>query len=216
MYESAGASGYSLLESVEQKLNSVTHGIGAGLAIAALILLAGRAQGAVLITVLAVYGGCQVFLYLSSALTHAFFDMTRTYGVLRIIDQAGVYLLIAGTYTPVALVVVGGSTGWIMFGLEWGMALAGILAKSIFFRGKHIASDLLYLPMGWLILFFLPAVLAAAPSGMLLRVLAGGICYTLGIAFYLIKRIPLGHVIWHLWVMAGGICFFTAFLRYLV
>ncbi len=206
----------TLSEQIEQKLNAVTHGIGAGLAIAALLLLSAAAADPGMRTLLQIYAVCQVILYLSSALTHVFYDMPGPYEVLRVIDQAAVYLLIAGTYTPVALGAVGGSAGWWMFALEWGMAAVGILAKSTLFRGSHLATDLLYLPMGWLLLVFLGPVAAAVPAGMIVWMIAGGLCYTGGILFYLIKRIPMGHVFWHLAVIAGGSCFFTAFWRYLV
>lgn len=206
----------TLSEQIEQKLNAVTHGIGAGLAIAALIALMIAVEEPSLRLLLLLYGVSQIILYLSSALTHVFYDMEGPYGVLRVVDQAAVYLLIAGTYTPVALGAVGGVAGWWMFGLEWGMAVLGIAAKATLFRGPHLATDLLYLPMGWLLLLFLGPVRAAVPPGMLTWIIAGGLCYTGGILFYLIKRIPLGHVFWHLAVIAGGSCFFIAFWRYLV
>lgn len=207
---------HTLTEQIEQKLNAVTHAVGAGLAIAALIALNVAAGDPGMNRLLMIYAVCQVILYLSSALTHVFYDMPGPYRVLRVVDQAAVYLLIAGTYTPVALGAVGGRAGWWMFGLEWGMAVAGIAAKSTLFRGPHPATDLLYLPMGWLLLLFLRPVAAAVPPAMILWMIAGGLCYTGGILFYLIKRIPLGHVLWHLAVIAGGSCFFTAFWRYLV
>ena len=207
------------LELVEQKLNSVTHGIGAGMSIVGMIVLlviGVRAHNPRMITSFAVYGSFQIFLYLSSALTHAFHDMPKTYNALRVLDQAAVYLLIAGTYTPVALIVLRGGWGWIMFGIEWCLAVAGILMKSLVFRKKHIASDLLYLPMGWLILFFLASLTASAPGGLLMWIFIGGGCYSIGIIFYIIKKIPLGHVIWHLFVLAGGISFFLGFIFHLV
>lgn len=206
------------LELVEQKLNSVTHGIGAGMSIVGMIVLlvlGSRAGDPWMITSFAVYGSFQIFLYLSSALTHAFHDMPKVHNVLRVLDQAAVYLLIAGTYTPVALIVLRGGWGWSMFGIEWGLAAAGIIMKTLIFRGKHIASDLLYLPMGWLILFFIGPLSALVPAGLLMWIFIGGGCYSIGILFYIIKKIPLGHVIWHLFVLAGGICFFLGFILYL-
>ncbi|HAK47414.1 MAG TPA: hemolysin III [Spirochaeta sp.] len=207
------------IELVEQKLNSVTHGIGAGLSIAGLIILLILGAGTGnpwIIASFAVYGSFQIFLYLSSALTHVFHDMPKAFNVLRIFDQAAIYLLIAGTYTPVALIVMRDSGGWWMFGIEWAMALAGILMKSIVFRKKHIASDLLYLPMGWLLIFFIIPLSRLTPPGLLMWIFIGGGCYSIGIIFYLIKKIPLGHVIWHLFVLAGGISFFLGFVLHLV
>jgi len=207
------------IDIIEQKLNSVTHGIGAGMSIAGLIILmalSARTGDPWIITSFAVYGSFQIFLYLSSTLTHVFHDMPRTFRVLRIFDQAAIYLLIAGTYTPVALIVMRGSGGWVMFGVEWGLALAGILMKSIIFRQKHIASDLLYLPMGWLLVFFIRPLFASAEPGLLMWIFIGGGCYSIGIIFYIIKKIPLGHVIWHLFVLAGGVSFFLGFVLHLV
>ena len=204
------------LERIEQKLNALTHAVGAGLSIAAVIVLLSRAEGLLLRTTLAVYGGTQILLYLTSALTHLFYDMPRIYRGLRVVDQAAVYLLIAGTYTPVALVGLGGRPGLIVLGLEWGMALGGIALKTLVFRTPHLASDMLYLPMGWMILLVLRPLAARVSSGFLVWALAGGICYTVGVVFYAVKRIPLGHVAWHLWVLAGGTSFFIAFLNYLI
>ncbi|MDC7226424.1 MAG: hemolysin III family protein [Spirochaetales bacterium] len=207
------------LELVEQKLNSVTHGIGAGMSIVGMIILlvlSTRANDPWMITSFAVYCSFQILLYLSSTLTHVFHDMPKPHSVLRVLDQAAVYLLIAGTYTPVALIVLRGSGGWWMFGIEWGMAVAGILMKSLFIRGKHLASDLLYLPMGWLILFFIRPLSALAPGGLLMWIFIGGGCYSIGIIFYIIKKIPLGHVIWHLFVLAGSISFYLGFILHLV
>lgn len=207
------------IEKVEQKLNALTHGIGAGLSIAGLIILmvlSVRTGDPRVIASLAVYGSFQIALYLSSALTHVFYDMPRTFAVLRIFDQAAIYLLIAGTYTPVALIVMPGHGGWVMFGIEWTLALAGILMKTLFIRGKNIASDLLYLPMGWILVFFIRPLLSVAPPGLLRWIIIGGGCYSIGIIFYLIKKIPLGHVIWHLFVLAGGISFFLGFVLHLV
>jgi hemolysin III len=206
------------IDQIEQKLNAVTHSIGAGLSIAGLVILmvlGVRTEDPWVITSFAVYGAFQIVLYLSSALTHVFYDMPRVFAVLRVFDQAAIYLLIAGTYTPVALIAMRGQGGWAMFGIEWGLALAGILMKTMFIRGKNIASDLLYLPMGWILIFFLPQVLSTVPGGLLLWIIIGGICYSIGIIFYLIKKIPLGHVIWHLFVLAGGISFFMGFVLHL-
>ena len=208
-----------ILAKVEEKLNALTHGIGAGLSIAGLVVLlvlGVRSRDPWIITSFALYGSFQILLYLSSTLTHIFYDMPRPSAVMRVLDQAAIYLLIAGTYTPVALVVMRGHGGWIMFGVEWGLALAGIILKTVIIRGKHIATDLLYLPMGWMLLFFIRPLLALAPPGLMIWFYIGGGCYSIGILFYIIKKIPLGHVVWHLFVLAGGISFFMGFILHLV
>ena len=207
------------IDRIEEKLNAATHSIGAGLSIAGLavlMVLGTKTKDPWIITSLALYGSFQILLYLSSSLTHLFHDMPQTYHVFRILDQASVYLLIAGTYTPVALIIMRGSGGWAMFGAEWGLALAGILMKTLFLRTKNVLSDLLYLPMGWILIFFLKPVLAVAPPGLLLWIFIGGGCYTLGIIFYLLKKLPMSHVVWHLFVVAGGISFFLGFVKHLV
>ena len=181
-----------------------------------LIILGLRTGNPWITTSLTIYGSFQILLYLSSTLTHVFHDMPKTHSVFRVLDQASVYLLIAGTYTPVALIVLRGSGGWLMFGLEWGIAVAGILMKSLIFRKPHIVSDILYLPMGWLIVLFAGPVSALASEGLVMWIFIGGACYSIGIIFYVIKKIPLGHVIWHLFVLAGGISFYLGFLLHLV
>ena len=209
----------TILDQIEQKLNSVTHGIGTGMSIVGMILLIVlglRAGNPWITTSFTIYGAFQILLYLSSTLTHVFHDMPRAHSVLRVLDQASVYLLIAGTYTPIALIVLRGSGGWWMFGIEWGLAVAGILMKSLIFRKPHIASDLLYLPMGWLIVFFVAPLSRLAEGGLLMWIFIGGGCYSIGIIFYIIKKLPFGHVIWHLFVLAGGISFYLGFILHLI
>lgn len=205
--------------SVEEKLNSVTHGIGTGLSIAGLIVLltlTARSGGRTLAYVsYSLYGAFQIILYLSSTLSHQFSDMPGPGKVFRVMDQASIYLLIAGTYTPAVLLGLGGAWGWSLFGVIWALALAGILMKTIFLRGVHIASDLLYLPMGWLILIAARPMAQTMPHGFIRWMFIGGACYTVGIVFYIVERIPFSHVIWHLFVLGGGISFFLGFALYL-
>jgi len=201
---------------VEEKLNAFTHSVGTGLALAALVVLTGRAldSGSKLLVITAlVYGFSQILLYLSSALTHEFYDLPRAHYYLRIFDQISVYLLIAGTYTPLTLVTLSGRSGIVLCALEWGLATLGIFSKLFIFRKKSIVSDLLYIPMGWMLIFVLPAILDL-PPGLILSIIIGGITYTGGVAFYLSKNIPYAHVLWHLCVIAGSISFFVGFLRY--
>ena len=201
---------------IEEKLNAFTHSVGTGLALAALVVLTGRAldSGSRLLVITAlVYGFSQIVLYLSSALTHEFYDLPRAHYYLRIFDQISVYLLIAGTYTPLTLVTLSGRGGMVLCALEWGLAALGIFSKLFIFQKKSIVSDLLYIPMGWMLIFVLPAILDL-PSGLILSIIIGGITYTGGVTFYLSKRIPYAHVLWHLCVIAGSVSFFVGFLRY--
>jgi len=114
------------------------------------------------------YGAFQIMLYLSSSLTHLFTDYPKIHSPLRVIDQASVYLLIAGTYTPIALIALPDPWRWTVFGVVWGLALAGILMKTVFLRGKNIVSDLLYLPMGWLIIAAFKPLKASSPPGLIM------------------------------------------------
>jgi len=206
--------------SVEEKLNSVTHSIGAGMSIAGMVflfVLTGlNGGGAIKYVSFSIYGAFQILLYMSSALTHQFSDMHRAHKVLRVVDQASVYLLIAGTYTPVALLALKGRVGWIIFGVIWGLAILGILSKVLIFREKNVISDLFYLPMGWLIVFAFKPLMNSTPMGFVIWTIIGGGSYTVGIIFYLLRKMPFSHVIWHLFVLAGGISFYLGFAYYLV
>lgn len=204
---------------VEEKLNSVTHGIGAGLAIAALVYLMVRAVptgSALLVTTLAIYGAFQIVLYLSSSLMHVFHDMPRVYKVLNVMDLYAIYFLIAGTYTPAVLAGIGGSLGWWLFGIEWGLVVTGLLLRGVIIRRPHIALDLLYVPMGWIVIFVAGAVVDSLGRGFLSWALLGGILYTVGVIFYAWRRLPMSHMIWHLFVMAGGLSFFFGFVFHLI
>ena len=206
--------------SVEEKLNSLTHAVGAGMSIAGmiflLILTGSHSGGALRYTAFSLYGAFQIVLYFSSALTHIFTDHPRIHRPLRIIDQAAVYLLIAGTYTPAALIAMEGPWRWVIFGLIWFFAVAGILMKTVIVPGKNIASDLLYIPMGWLIIIAFGPLKRMAPPGFVTWVMIGGGLYTGGIVFYLLKKLPFSHVVWHLFVLAGGISFFIGYAIHLV
>ncbi|MBN2626829.1 MAG: hemolysin III family protein [Spirochaetales bacterium] len=208
------------VHTTEEKLNAFTHDIGAGLSIAGLVFLlylTGLRDGTAIHYVsFSLYGAFQILLYLSSGLTHMFTDKPKIHSVLRIIDQASVYLLIAGTYTPIALVALRGAWGWSIFGVIWGMALLGITVKLIMGPGKHILSDLFYVPMGWTIVIAVKPLMRVAPSGLLMWVGIGGLCYTVGVVFYLLKRMPFSHVLWHLLVLGGSISFYLGFVKYLI
>jgi len=206
--------------STEEKLNAFTHSVGAGLSIGGLVFLLylTTAGGGTPLHYFSftLYGSFQIILYLSSGLTHLFTDNPRVHGVLRMVDQASVYLLIAGTYTPVSLLALGGTWGWSLFGVIWVMAVMGILVKLLLGKRTHILSDVFYLPMGWTIIIAAKPLWQGAPRGMILWLLIGGACYTLGIIFYFLKKMPYSHVLWHLFVLGGSISFYIGFVRHLV
>lgn len=200
---------------LEEQLNAWTHGIGAALGIAALVLLvvySDTTKPWSLFSVI-VYGISIIILFLASTFYHAVKGEKRKH-YFRIVDHVSIYLLIAGTYTPVLVISLADSLGWTLFWTVWGIAAFGVILK-LFFTGKfEIFSTLLYLVMGWLIIFdFSNLSEALGPNGIL-WLFAGGLSYTVGIIFYAIHKVPYFHVIWHLFVLGGAIChFFMIFLH---
>lgn len=193
----------------EEKLNSLTHAFGAGFGIVALVLLIlfdTKKTHYSLFSVI-VYGLSIIVLFSASALYHYVKDERKKY-YFRIIDHISIYFLIAGTYTPVLLITLHHSLGWPLFYVVWGVAAFGIILK-LFFTGRFgVFSTLLYLVMGWLIVFDFANLSQAIGSNGILLLFAGGMSYTLGIVFYAIRRIPYNHVIWHLFVLAGAVFHF--------
>jgi hemolysin III len=197
---------------------SIIHGIGAGLAVAALAILvahAGMMGDAWRVVSFSIYGATLVLLYISSTLYHGF-RSPRVKALFRIFDHAAIYLLIAGTYTPFLLVTLRGAWGWSLFGVAWGVAILGVVQTSLALDKLKFVSLITYLALGWLIAVAFKPLLAALPIGALIWLAAGGLCYTLGVVFYVGKRIPLNHAIWHLFVLAGSICHFFAILLYVL
>ncbi len=159
----------------------------------------------------AVYGATLVLLFTSSTLYHSF-RIPRVKHVLRIVDHSSIYLLIAGTYTPFLLVSLRGRWGWSLFAIVWGLALAGIVFQVFFVRRFRLAKTLIYLAMGWLAVVAVKPLLARVPRPGLLWLLAGGLSYTLGAVFYLWKKLPYHHSVWHLFVLAGSVCHYFVIL----
>ncbi|WP_411895566.1 PAQR family membrane homeostasis protein TrhA [Winogradskyella sp. A2] len=194
---------------LEEQLNSWSHGIGACLGIAGLVLLilsVDQTKSFHLFSVI-VYGISIIVLFLASTLYHAVESEKRKH-YFRIIDHISIYLLIAGTYTPVLLIQLTDSLGWTLFWTVWGIALFGVILK-LFFTGKfEVFSTSLYLIMGWLIVFDFSNLSDALGSNGVLWLFAGGLFYTVGIIFYAIQRLPFNHVIWHFFVLGGAICHF--------
>jgi hemolysin III len=163
----------------------------------------------------AVFGITLILLYTASTLYHGVQE-SNVKSFLRILDHSAIFLLIAGTYTPFALVNLRGPWGWSLFGVIWGLALLGIFAQTTLLRQGVGISVVLYVVMGWAVVVAVKQLLVAvAPSGMML-LLAGGLAYTSGIAFYVWHRLPYHHAIWHLFVLAGSIFHFFAVLFYAV
>ncbi|HEY5689476.1 MAG TPA: hemolysin III family protein [Yeosuana sp.] len=200
----------------EEKLNAQTHGLGALLGIVALILLIifDTHKTAYSLFSVIVYGISIIILFTASTLYHSVRDERKKH-YFRIVDHVSIYLLIAGTYTPVLLISLNHSLGWTLFYVVWGIALFGIILK-LFFTGKfEIFSTLLYLVMGWLIIFDFTNLAKVFGEGILF-LFAGGLAYTVGIVFYAIHRIPYNHVIWHLFVLAGAIFHFFMIFFYVI
>ncbi|MBN1875696.1 MAG: hemolysin III family protein [Anaerolineae bacterium] len=202
----------------EEIMNSITHGIGAGLSVAGLTLLVVLAvlNGSVVQVVsFSIYGASLIILYLASTLYHSF-QQPSVKRVFKIIDHAAIYLLIAGTYTPFLLLGVRGAWGWTMLILIWGLAILGVSFKALFIHRFQKLAVLAYVLMGWLSVLVIKSLLANIPIGGLIWLAAGGAAYTIGVIFYALKKVPYMHGIWHLFVLGGSICHYFAVLFYLV
>ncbi len=206
---------YSLPEEIA---NSVTHGIGFLLSLAALSVmvvfaaLKGTAWHVVSCTI---YGATLVLLFAASTLYHSL-PWPRVKRILKIIDHSAIYLLIAGTYTPFLLVSLRGPWGWTLFGVIWSLAFAGIVFK-VFFAGRFkLVSTLIYIGMGWIVVIAIRPLCASLPLGGLMWLLAGGVSYTGGTLFYLQHRIPYNHAIWHVFVLTGSLCHFLSVMLFVI
>ena len=202
---------------LEEQLNAWTHGIGALLGIVALVLLiiyVDISKPWSLFSVI-VYGISIIILFLASTFYHAV-KGEKSKHYFRIVDHISIYLLIAGTYTPVLLILLRDSLGWPLFWTVWGIAAFGVILK-LFFTGRfEIFSTLLYLVMGWLIVFDYTNTAEALGAGGVFWLMAGGLFYTVGIVFYAIEKIPYNHVIWHLFVLGGAICHFFMIFNHVI
>jgi hemolysin III len=202
----------------EERANVATHGIGALLALAGLAVLvssAARLGGVRLVASVSVYGTMLVLLYSASTAYHAAVS-ARARHLAKIIDHASIYLLIAGTYTPFTLVTMRGAWGWSLFGTVWGLAALGVAAEAFWVYRPKWLSAAVYLAMGWMIVLPGKYLVAALPTGGLVLLLAGGLCYSLGTIFYVMKRVRYMHAVWHAFVMAGSACHFFAVILYVL
>ncbi len=215
MTEIVGVKYYSPFE---ERINIASHFIGFIFSLAALAFLVTRAAlyGDIWhIISFAIFGISLIVLYAASTFYHRAKSPSLRLR-LRIVDHASIYILIAGTYTPFALTVLDSPTGWIIFGTTWGMAAIGIILK-LFFTGRFkLVSTLMYLFMGWVIIFAIDPLTANLSTDGLFWLVAGGICYTMGAILYAIKQIKLNHALFHLFVLAGSFCHFVSVFFYIL
>lgn len=199
----------------EEIANSISHGVGLVAALAAtpfLFMHAVRRGDTGFIVGTCLFAATMVLLYLASTLYHAL-PIGKAKRVFRVIEHSAIFLLIAGTYTPFTLGVLRGAWGWTLLGLVWGLAVVGVALKAFDTMSNPIVSTSLYLLMGWLILVAVNPLYARVPTPGLLWLLAGGVAYTVGVAFFAADaRLRYGHFIWHLFVMAGTACHYVAVL----
>lgn len=202
----------------DEVASSVIHGIGILLSIAGLaVLVAHTAAAGTMSDVLAsaVYGMSLILLYTASTLYHTIRgDSARR--VLRTMDHIAIFLLIAGTYTPFTLIALRGTWGWSLFGIVWSLALLGSALELGMLKRYHRFAVLLYIAMGWVGIVAFRPLLAHLQTGGMVLLLAGGAAYTLGVPFYLWRRLPYHHSIWHFFVLAGSVLQFLAVFFYVI
>jgi hemolysin III len=203
----------------EEPLNAISHCLMALASVPGLILLVYAASGndnkwSLFSSV--IYGSSLIILYTASGFYHAF-TRIRIKNILRVVDHCSIYILIAGTYTPVVLLKIGGTTGWIFFFLQWCLAITGIIFK-IFFTGRfEFLSVLIYIFMGWMIVPDISSLYDSLPVTGFSLLVAGGLTYTAGIIFYLIDtRMLFAHFIWHIFVLAGSILHYIFIAGYII
>lgn len=199
----------------EEIFNSTTHGVGILLSLIALILMLIFSSSILEIVASVLFGSTLILLYTSSTLYHAITN-EKAKRIFQILDHCTIYLLIAGSYTPYALLTIGGTSGWLIFIIIWISALIGILLNAINLSKFRILSIILYVAMGWAIAFYLPQLLDKLDFGGLLLLIAGGLAYTTGIVFYIIKGVKYFHSIWHLFVLGASVCHILSVLIYVL
>jgi hemolysin III len=206
----------------EELANALSHLAGAFFAVVALVLLvvkAARIGNGWHITSSAIFGATMIILFFSSTMTH-WLKPGIAKDVFFTIDQIAIFTLIAGTYTPFTLIVLHGPFGWVIFGLEWGLALAGITIKLVrltkFNQGVNLFYILLYAAMGWMLVIAIVPIYKSLPLMGVLWILIGGLCYTIGIFFYRLARFKYHHLVWHLLVVAGAASHFFGIYYYVL
>lgn len=198
-----------------ERLNSISHLVGTALAVAALIalvVLTARSGSALKIAAFSIYGVSLVFLYLASTLYHSLAGRAKQ--IFKRLDHIGIFLLIAGTYTPFAIVMLGGPWGWALFGTVWALAAVGIVLEAVFGDRVSAVSSVLYLAIGWLAVLAVKPLVNTLDLGTLLWVGTGGVLYTAGFGLLAIKSLRVRHEIWHFFVLGGSACHFVAMFLY--
>ncbi len=201
---------YRQLTSGEEIINSITHGIGALLSIAALIVLimvAGKQGDIWHLVSFSIYGCTLILLYLSSTLYHSF-SKPKLKNLFARFDHVSIFLLIAGTYTPILLISVRGVWGWTLFAIIWTVAIVGAVIRSIYLHRFRKLMVAIYLIMGWMFVLAGRQIYLNLPTSSLTFLVLGGIAYSVGVVFYMWRNLPYGHGIWHLFVLAGSILHF--------
>lgn len=208
---------YRKLSLGEEIFNGITHGIGTLLSIAALVILVVLAvnKGNVWHVVsFSIYGSTMILLYLASTLYHST-TRENVKNIFARLDHAAIFLLIAGTYTPFVLTVIKGAFGWTIFGIIWGIAITGVVIRSIYLTRFRKFMVFLYLFMGWLFIIAIGPMIRNLSGTSLLFLFLGGIAYSLGVIFYSLRKVKYAHGIWHLFVLAGSILHFFSVLHIL-
>jgi hemolysin III len=203
-------------ETREEIANVITHAIGVVLSVVGLVVLIASSVmkgDPWQIVSFCIYGSCMLALYLASTFYHTFHS-PRVKHVLRIFDHCAIYLIIAGTYTPFALLNMRGPWGWSILGVIWALAFIGIGTKAFHINRWPLLTPAIYVAMGWIGIGAVQPTLATIPTGGLVLLLIGGITYTLGVTFYAIEKIPYNHAIWHVFVLGGSACHFFAVYFY--
>ncbi|TVY11218.1 PAQR family membrane homeostasis protein TrhA [Paenibacillus cremeus] len=202
----------------EERANAISHGIGALLSVAAFVFLLKHSLkdgGIWHIVSFSIFGLSLILLYACSTLLHSARE-ERWIDLFELMDHAAIFILIAGTYTPFLLVTLRGPFGWSMLGIVWGLALVGVIYKLFYVKSHQLMSTLFYILMGWLILVALGPLKQQLPAPGMFWLLLGGVLYTFGTIFYLWRRIPYSHAIWHTFVLCGSVCHFTAVYFYVL
>jgi len=191
----------------EEIANAVSHGIGALLSVVALVVMVSLAASMTAwhVVGVSVFGVSLVLLYLFSAVYHTVTSHERK-RLFQIVDHALIFVLIAGSYTPWLLVNLRGAWGWSLFGVVWGLAVSGVVMKSVLLPRFDRVGTVIYVAMGWLICVAAQPMMANVSVTGLVWLVAGGLCYTGGVAFYTLKNVRFAHFAWHLFVMAGSLC----------
>jgi len=202
----------------EEIAHAITHGLGTLLSIASLvvlIVLAVQRGSAQMVVSMSIFGATMVALYAASTFYHAL-TPPRAKSIFELLDHGAIYLLIAGTYTPFCLNVLGGGWGWSLFGIGWGLAAIGIVYEVVFRRPWKKLSLVFYLALGWLVAIAVKPLLESLPGPALWLLLLGGISYSAGAVFYAWRAFPYHHAVWHVFVLGGSALHSICIIRYIV